>query len=45
MHTINPATLFLFFIGFGGLLIAGGILLYVWTLLQWLLPGNREDSI
>jgi hypothetical protein len=35
-------TAFLLFVGFGGLLIAAGILLYLLTLLRWLVPRRTE---
>jgi hypothetical protein len=37
-------TAFLLFVGLGGLLIAAGIVLYLLTLLRWLVP-RRTDSI
>ncbi|MEK6374901.1 MAG: hypothetical protein AABO58_19675 [Acidobacteriota bacterium] len=35
-------TAFLLFVGLGGLLIAAGIVLYLWTLLRWLVPRRTE---
>jgi hypothetical protein len=33
---------FLVFVGFGGLLIAAGVVLYLLTLLRWLVPRKAE---
>jgi hypothetical protein len=37
--------IFLVYVGFGGLLIAVGVLLYLWTLLQSLVPRAKEPLI